>query len=102
MIARGEVWLARLGPGARGEVACVVVSPAELHDHLGIALVAPLSTGHRPAGYRVDVNFEGRPGRILLEQVTAIDQTQLLRSLGSVSHKTLAASLAVLREMFAE
>jgi len=106
VVKRGEVWLAALDPTVGGDIRktrpCLVVSPPDMHDHLGTVLAAPMTTGSRPAGFRVPVKFQGKDGSILLDQVRALDKQRLVRRLDALAPTTLRASLAVLRETFAE
>jgi mRNA interferase MazF len=106
VVTRGDVWLARLDPTEGREIRktrpCAIISPPEVHDYLDIVLAAPLTTGSRPAGYRVATTFNGQPAFILLEQIRALDKRRLRRRLGALDRRTLAEALAVLREMFAE
>lgn len=103
---RGEVWLTRLD-GSTGEAPgkprpCLVISPPEIHDHVEVAIVAPMGIGGTPAAFRIAATVDGIPGRFLLEQVQAVDKAQFVRCVGSVDKKTLSAVLRTLREMFAE
>ena len=103
---RGEVWLTRFDGGA-GEAAakprpCLVISPPEIHDHLDVAIVAPMGIGGASAAFRIAATVENIPGRFLMEQVRTVDKAQLVRRLGAVDKKTLSAALRTLREMFAE
>jgi len=106
MVKRGEVWLACLDPTIGSEIQktrpCVVISPPELHDYLRTAIVAPMTTGSHPAPFRVPLNFEGKSGLILLDQIRTLDKTRLIRKLGTIDGKTLTETLAVLQELFAE
>lgn len=99
---RGEIWLAALDPTVGSEIQktrpCLIVSPPEMHDHLRTAIVAPLTTGSRPAGFRVALTFKGK--RVLLDRIHAIDKHRLVKRLGKASESTLAAILAGLREVF--
>jgi mRNA interferase MazF len=65
-VARGEVWLAALDPTVGSEIQktrpCVIVSPPEMHDFLRTVTVAPMTTGNRPAPYRIPLNFAARKG----------------------------------------
>jgi mRNA interferase MazF len=81
---------------------CPVVSPAEMHDHLRTVTVAPLTTGSRPAPYRIPVEFQGKNGLIMLDQLRTLDKQRLARRLGAVSPRTLGLTLAALREAFEE
>jgi len=80
----------------------VVVSPPEIHRFLRTVTVAPMSTGSRPAPYRIPLRFRGKEGLILLDQMRTLDKQRLVRRLGNVTPNTLRQTLAVLREMFEE
>ncbi len=81
---------------------CVIVSPPEMHDHLRTVLAAPMTTGSRPAPFRVPVRFDEKDGLVLLDQVRALDKGRLVRRLGAVDRRTLRAVLGKLRDVFAE
>jgi mRNA interferase MazF len=106
MMKRGEVWLARLDPTEGREIQktrpCVVISPPEIHDFLDVVIVAPMTTGSASAPYRIDVMFNRKQNRILLDQIRTIDKRRLLRRMGAVDGKTAGLVLAGLRELFAE
>jgi mRNA interferase MazF len=103
---RGEIWLVNLDPTVGSEIRktrpCVVVSPAEMHDHLRTVIVAPMTTGSRAAPFRIGVTHGGRKGLILLDQMRAVDKTRLAKKLGAVSPKTLTSTLSTLQETFTE
>jgi len=106
VVRRGEIWLAALDPTVGSEIQktrpCVVVSPAEMHDHLRTVIVAPMTTGSRPAPFRIPVTFEGKRGLILLDQIRTLDRSRLTQRLGAVTARTLSATLATLQEVFAD
>ena len=103
---RGEIWLVNLDPTLGSEIRktrpCVVVSPAEMHDHLRTAIVAPMTTGSRPAPFRIAITHGGKKGLILLDQMRAVDKVRLAKKLGAVSAKTLTSALTTLQEVFAQ
>jgi len=105
-VTRGEIWLVNLDPTVGSEIRktrpCVLVSPAEMHDHLRTVFVALMTTAGREAPFRIGVNHGGRKGLILLDQVRAVDKTRLAKKLGAVSSRTLTATLRTLQEVFAE
>src|SRR3974390_589103 len=105
MVVRGEIWLAALDPTIGSEVRktrpCVVISPPELHDFLRTVIVAPMTTGSKPAPYRIAVTFEGKRGLILLDQIRTLDQQRLIKKLGKINAKTSDEVLSVLQEIFA-
>jgi mRNA interferase MazF len=72
-----------------------------MHDHLRTVIVAPMTTGSKPAPYRVAVGFDGKKGLILVDQIRTLDKARLVKRAGAVSPKVLASVLAVLQETFA-
>ncbi len=105
-VKRGDVWLVNLDPTVVSEIqktrSCMVISPPEMHDHLRTVIVAPITTGNRPAPFRIPVRFARKDGLILLDQIRTIDKVRLVRRLGSVLPATLTATLATLAEIFAD
>ena len=105
-MTRGEIWLVNLDPTIGSEIQktrpCVVVSPAEMNDHLRTVIIAPLTTKSRAAPFRVGLTHGGQKGLILLDQMRAVDKARLTKKLGAVPAKTLASTLNTLREVFAE
>ncbi len=79
---------------------CVVISPAEMHDHLRTVMVAPMTTGSRPAKFRVPVAFAGKTGLILVDQIRTVDKQRLVKRQGEVTLATLARTLETLRKTF--
>lgn len=106
MVTRGEVWLTGLDPTVGSEIQktrpCVIISPPELHNYLRTVIVAPMTTGSQKAPFRVSLDFQGKSGLILLDQIRTLDKTRLIRKLGMLNGKTLTDTLAVLQELFAE
>src|SRR5260370_1716213 len=105
-ITRSDVWLAALDPTVGSEIQktrpCVIISPPEMHDYLRTVMVAPMTTGNRPAPFRIPVSFQGKNGLVLLDQMLTLDKQRLVRRLGAVERKTLRATLARLRDVFAD
>jgi len=61
-----------------------------------------MTTGNKPAPYRIPVTFQGKTGLILLDQMSTLDKTRLVKKLGAISSTTLTATLETLQEVFAE
>jgi mRNA interferase MazF len=105
-VIRGEIWLVNLDPTVGSEIRktrpCVVVSPAEMHDHLHTLIVAPMSTKSRAAPFRIGVTHGGKKGLILLDQIRAVDNVRLVKKLGALSPSTLTVALTTLQEVFTE
>lgn len=106
MVKRGDIWLVNLDPTLGSEIRktrpCVVVSPVEMHDHLRTVIVAPMTTGSRPAPFRIGVTHAAKRGLILLDQIRTLDKIRLVKKVGAIGPKTLANTLQTLREVFAD
>jgi mRNA interferase MazF len=106
VVKRGEIWLVNLDPTVGSEVKksrpCVVVSPAELNNHLRTVMVAPMTSKGFAAPFRIPLTYGGVKGLIVLDQIRTVDKIRLSKKLGAVSAKTLAATLTTLQEIFAE
>lgn len=105
MIKAGEIWLAELDPKIGSEIRktrpCVVISPDELNAHLRTMIVAPMTTGSRPAGFRIALTFQGKQGLIVLDQIRTLDRVRLVRRLGALRAQTVAQTRQTLQGMFA-
>ncbi len=101
----GEIWLAQLDPTVGSEIRktrpCVVISPNEMNAHLRTVVVAPMTTGSKPAHFRIPVIFQGKQGLIVLDQVRALDRARLVKRLGALRPPKLMATLRTLQDMFA-
>ncbi len=106
MVARGEVWLVALDPPVGNEIQktrpCVVMSPPELNEYLRTVVVAPMSTGSRPAPFRVSLTFSRKRGVILLDQIRTVDKERLIKKAGTISDQALSTALSTLQEIFVE
>jgi mRNA interferase MazF len=100
----GEIWLAQIDPTVGSEIQktrpCVVISPDDMNAHLRTVIVAPMTTGSRPARFRIELTLQGQRGLILLDQLRTLDRTRLVKRLGALRHVTRAATLSTLQAMF--
>ncbi len=103
-VKTGEIWLASLDPTVGSEIQktrpCVLVSPPEMHDFLRTVIVAPMTTGSRPAGFRIPLTFQGKSGLILLDQIRTLDKSRLVKRVGAVHPTTLEKVLRTLQAVF--
>ena len=101
----GEIWLAQLDPTLGSEIKttrpCIVISPDDMNAHLRTVIVAPMTTGSRPARFRIALSFQGQQGLIVLDQIRTLDRARLVKRLGALRAPTLALTLQTLQNMFA-
>ena len=105
-IKRGEIWIVKLDPTVGSEIRktrpCLIVSPAEIHDHLRTAIIAPLTSKGFSAAYRISIKLGGRDSIVLLDQIRAIDKSRLTKRVGALAPVTLSAVLSLITEIFSE
>jgi len=103
-VRRGEIWLVNLDPTVGSEIRksrpCVVISPAQMHDHLRTVIVAPMTTGSHPAPFRISITHAGKQGLILLDQFRTVDKIRLVSHFGKIQPRTLKSLLDTMQEMF--
>ena len=101
-IRRGEVYWVNLDPTFGTEIKknrpALVVSPDDMNQSLPRVIVAPLTSQGQPLGCRPEVLFNGRPARILLDQIRCVDKARLVGRLGEID---AAVWHSVLMEMLA-
>jgi mRNA interferase MazF len=106
VVKRGEIWLVALDPTVGSEIKksrpCVIISPAELNDHLHTVIVAPMTSKGFPAPFRIPVTHAAKKGLIVLDQIRTVDKIRLIKRSGVVSTKILSNVLATLQEVFGE
>ena len=102
MVRRGEVYWVNLDPTLGTEIKktrpALIVSPDDLNAHLPRVIVAPLTSHGQPLGCRPVVTIDGRPARILLDQLRSVDKSCLLSKMGAIE---LALWHPLLLEMLA-
>ena len=99
---RGSVWWVNLDPTVGTEIKKIrpglVISPDDLNAALPRLIVAPLTSKGQPLGCRPEVLFDGRPARILLDQLRCVDKSRLVSKLGDIDialwHPVLLQMLA--------
>jgi mRNA interferase MazF len=106
VVKRCEVYLVNLDPTLGSEIQktrpCLVISPDEMNDHINTVIVAPMTTKGRDYPTRVNCQFEGKEGQVVLDQIRTVDKIRLVKKIGKINASTQKAVLAVLMEMFSE
>ncbi len=106
VVSRFEVYLVNLDPTVGSEIRktrpCLVVSPDEMNRHIRTVIVAPMTTRGRAYPTRVECEFAGKAGLVVLDQLRTVDKKRLVKHLGRIDETTQRKVLQVLAEMFAE
>jgi mRNA interferase MazF len=87
-VRRGDIYRLRIatstGHEQRGDRYGVVVQSDAMLPR-SVVVVAPTSTGARPASFRPELEVEGRSTLVLVEQVGAVDAQRLVDLVGHAS-----------------
>jgi len=101
---RFEVWSVDLNPTQGSEInkgrPCLIISPNELMS-LATVIVAPMTTKGFKIPSRIDIEFNGKSGLIILDQIRTIDKNRLVNKLGTISTVKQIEVCNRLQEIFA-
>ena len=103
-VNRFDVFLVALDPTIGRELKktrrCTVISPDEMNQHIGMVIIAPMTTKGRDYPTRIPCTFQGVAGQVVLDQIRAVDKTRLVKKFGRLSPLASDRVLSVLGEMF--
>ena len=101
---RFDVWLVMKNP-QHGRVVdnlglCAIVTPEELID-LPSLMVAPMTTSREDIPSRVECEFEGSKGYIMVDQIRAVEKSSFIKKLGELELDVQITLCDCLQEFFA-
>ena len=106
VVRRFEVYLINLDPTVGREIKktrpCLEVSPDEMNRYIATVIVAPMTTKGRDYPTRLQCQFEGKSGQVVLDKLRTVDKKRLVKKLDRIDKKTQQAVLLTLAKMFAE
>lgn len=97
---RGDIYRLKtprnaIGHEQRGARYAVVLQSDRLHT--STLLVAPTSTSARPASWRPEIDMDGTPTRVVVDQLTCVDVGRLGDFAGRLSPEEMAEVSSALR-----
>ena len=106
VIIQYDVFLINLDPTIGHEIKktrpCLVISPNEMNHTIRTVIIAPMTTKSRAYPTRIPVQFEGKTGWIVLDQIRTVDSLRLIKKLGSITKKEMFQVKAVIKEMLVD
>lgn len=106
VINQYDVFLINLDPTIGHEIKktrpCLVISPNEMNHTIRTVIIAPMTTKSRGYPTRIPVQFEGKTGWIVLDQIRTVDSLRLIKKLGSITKKKMIQVKAVIKEMLVD
>ncbi len=104
VVNRFEIYIVSLDPTRGSEIKktrpCVVISPDEMNHNINTAIIAPMTSSIRKYPTRVPVEFQGKKGQIVLDQIRTVDKTRLIKKIGRLKKSTYEKVASILQEMF--
>jgi mRNA interferase MazF len=79
---------------------CVVISPDEMNHNINTVIIAPMTSSVKQYPTRVPVEFQGKKGQIVLDQVRTVDKARLIKKIGRLTKSTYVKVSSTLQEMF--
>ena len=73
-----------------------------MNQNIATVIVAPMTSKGRNYPTRINCDFQGTKGQVVLDQIRTIDKARLVKKLGKIQKKTQENVLAVLQELFAK
>ena len=81
---------------------CVIISPDEMNKHLKTVTLAPMTSSSRPYPTRVEVNQNGQPGWIVLDQIRTVDKLRIVKKFESLTEREIRQCKRVIKETFVD
>ena len=106
VIKQYDIFLISLDPTLGHEInktrPCIVLSPDEINDNIGTIIIAPMTTKSFIYPTRIPVNFDGKKGLIVLDQIRTIDKKRMVKKLGTLDSETILKVKNILKEMLVD
>jgi len=106
VVTQYDVLLIELDPTRGHEIQktrpCLVLSPDEMNKNIATVIIAPMTTKSHSYPSRIEINFEGKQGWVVLDQIRSVDKTRLIKKLGKIKSEEILQVKATIREMLVE
>ncbi|MBR5915506.1 MAG: type II toxin-antitoxin system PemK/MazF family toxin [Spirochaetia bacterium] len=106
VIHQYEVYLINLDPTIGHEIKktrpCLVISPDEMNNNIRTVIIAPMTTKSHAYPTRIPVQLDKKSGWIVLDQIRTVDKARLVKKLGRISNKEVAAVKDIIKQMLVD
>ncbi len=104
VVNRFDIYVVSLDPTLGSEIKktrpCVVISPDEMNHNINTVIIAPMTSSIKKYPTRVPIEFHGKKGQIVLDQIRTVDKARLIKKIGRLKKTTYDKLLIVLQDMF--
>lgn len=101
---RFDIFVVSLDPTKGSEIKktrpCVVISPDEMNRNIRTVIIAPMTSSIRKYPSRVSIEFQGKKGQVVLDQIRTVDKSRLIKKTGKLKKSTSEKVISILQEMF--
>lgn len=101
---RFDIFVVSLDPTKESEIKktrpCVVISPDEMNRNIRTVIIAPMTSSIRKYPSRVVIEFQGKKGQVVLDQIRTVDKSRLIKKIGKLKKSTSEKVISILQEMF--
>jgi mRNA interferase MazF len=73
-----------------------------MNKYLNTVVLAPMTTNLKKYPTRVAVNFDGKSGMIVIDQIRTVDKVRILSVLGELTKTEIKSCKEVIRETFVD
>lgn len=105
VVKRFDVYLINLDPTIGSEIQktrpCLIISPDEMNRHINTVIVAPMTSAGKSYPTRVACPLKKKTGQIVLDQIRTIDESRLIKKLGTLDAKVQLEVISTLQRLFA-
>ena len=105
-IEQYSVYLLNLDPTIGHEIKktrpCVVISPNEMNKFLKTIIIAPMTTKSHDYPTRIKIEFAGKLGWIVVDQIRTVDRMRFIKKMGTISASTINELKGKIQEMLVD
>ena len=106
VIKQYDIFLISLDPTIGHEIKkvrpCVVISPNEMNEHICTIIIAPMTTQSHSYPTRISIEFEGKKGWIVLDQLRSLEKKRFVKKLGKLDKETIINVKRIIQEMLVD
>ena len=101
-----SIYLVNLDPTIGHEIRktrpCVIISPDEMNQNIATVIIAPMTTKSHAYPTRIPLQFKGKNGWIVLDQLRTIDKSRIIKKVGKLNSAKIIEVKNILNEMLVE
>jgi len=106
VVKQYEIYLLNLDPTIGSEIRktrpCIIISPNEMNRHLNTVIIAPMTSTIKKYPTRVSLEFLGKKGEVVLDQIKTIDKKRIIKKMGKIRNETIKSIKEGIKEMLVD